>query len=344
MKKSTRFILGWACVLLASSAHAAQPLYAGKTLTILVGYPPGGGYAAYAQVISKHLGKHIPGNPTVIVQHMPGGGSIVAANYLFSRAKPDGLTIGSVNMFNMYSSFVGKSEGVFFDLAKWNYIGNTRSGIPIFLMRSDSYPSFEAIKNAQRPLRLGHARKGDGHHLFAVVVEEGLGVKFNHIFGYGGGGEIDLGLERGELDGRAANLNSYLVSKPDWIKRRFVTILLQGGIADSTGKIIRDPRISSVPTVMETFSKPRIRQLMDFTSIGELLSGVYLAPPKIAEENLRILREGFLKTLNDPAFLADAERSNLEISPMGAKQVEEIVRRALKVPPELIDWINTLRK
>ena len=339
-----RFILGLVVVLLVSSAYAAQPFYAGKTLAIVVGYPAGGGYSAYAQVISKHLGKHIPGHPTVIVQHMPGGGSIVAANHLFNRSKPDGLTIGMVNMFNMYSSYVGKSEGVFFDVAKLNYIGNLRSGLPILLMRSDSFASFEAIKSAKRPVRLGHARKGDGNHLFALAVEEGLGVKFNHIFGYGGGGEIDLGLERGELDGRAANLNSYLVSKPDWIKRGFVKILVQGGIAGKEGNIVRDPRIPEVPPIRELFPKERVEQLMDFNSVGELLAGVYVAPPKTPEEQLKVVREGFLKTLNDPVFLAEAERLNLEITPMGAKEVEEIVKRALKVPPELVDWIKTIRE
>ncbi|MBI2986501.1 MAG: hypothetical protein HYY45_07020 [Deltaproteobacteria bacterium] len=344
MKKAMPFVLGVSFILLVSLAQSAQPFYAGKTLTILVGYPPGGGYSAYAQVIARHLGKHIPGNPVVIVQHMPGGASIVAANHLFNRAKADGLTIGSLNMFNMYSNYVGKSEGVFYDLAKWSYIGNTRSGIQIFLMRSDSYASFEAIKSAKRPVRLGYATKGDGHHLFGLAVEEGLGVKLNHIFGYGGGGEIDLGLERGELDGRSANLNSYLVSKPDWIKGGFVKILAQGGSAGREGKIIRDPRIPDVPTILELFPKERVQQLMDFASVGELISGVYVAPPKTPEDNLKVLREGFLNTLNDPDFLADAKRLNLEINPMGAKQVEAIVKRALKVSPELVDWVKTVRK
>ena len=344
MKTIMAFMLGFALFFGFSPAHAAQPFYAGKTLTIVVGYPPGGGYSAYAQVVSKHLGKHIPGNPTVIVQHMPGGGSVVAANHLFNRAKPDGLTMGMVNMFNMYSSQVGKSEGTFFDVAKWNYIGNLRSGLPILLMRSDSFASFDAIKTAKRPVRLGHARKGDGHHLFALAVEEGLGVKFNHIFGYGGGGEIDLGLERGELDGRAANLNSYLVSKPEWIKSGFVKVLVQGGLAGKEGKSVRDPRIPQIPTIHELFPKDRVEQLMDFNSVGESLAGVYVAPPKTPDDRLNLLRDGFLKTLNDAAFLAEAEKLNLEITPMGAREVEEIVKRALKVSPEIIDWIKQVRQ
>jgi tripartite-type tricarboxylate transporter receptor subunit TctC len=344
MKTISAFMLSFALFFGFAPAHAAESFYAGKTLTIVVGYPPGGGYAAYAQVLSRHIGKHIPGNPTVVVQHMPGGGSIVAANHLFNRTKPDGLTIGMVNMFNMYSSHVGKGEGVFFDVSKWSYIGNLRSGLPILLMRSDSFPTFEAIKSAKRPVRLGHARKGDGHHLFALAVEEGLGVKFNHIFGYGGGGEIDLGLERGELDGRAANLNSYLVSKPDWIKSGFVNVLVQGGIAGKEGNIVRDPRIPQVPTIRERFPKDRVDQLMDFNSVGELLAGVYVAPPRTPDDRLKLLRDGFLKTLNDAFFQAQAEKLNLEITPMSSKEVEEIVKRALKVSPEILEWIKQLKE
>jgi tripartite-type tricarboxylate transporter receptor subunit TctC len=343
MKTVVIFMLGFVLAGILP-AHAAQPFYDGKTLTIIVGYPPGGGYAAYAQVLSKYLGKHIPGNPTVIVQHMPGGGSIVAANHLYNRAKPDGLTIGMVNMFNMYSSQIGKSEGVFFDVSKWSYIGNLRSGMPILLMRSDSFPTLDAIKTASRPVRVGHARKGDGHHLFALAVEEGLGVKFNHIFGYGGGGEIDLGLERGELDGRAANLNSYLISKPEWIKTGFVNVLVQGGVAAKDGKIVRDPRIPKVPTIRERFPQDRVDQLMDFNSVGEVLAGVYVAPPKTPDDRLKVLREGFLKALNDPVFLAQTEKLNLEITAMSHKEVEEIVRRALKVSPEILDWIKQVRE
>jgi len=345
MKTPLGIALGLFMAAGAVSAEAAEPYYAGKTVTIIVGYATGGGYSAYARAVAKYLGRHIPGNPTVIVRYMPGGGSIIAANYIYNVSPPDGLTIGAVNMFNMYSNTMAKTEGVRFDLANMDFVGNLRSGNAILMMRSDSYPTLDAIRKAKEPIHLGHAVKGDGHHMFGVAMEIGLGANLRHIFGYGGGGEIDLALERKELDGRAANLNSYLISKPDWIKGGFVKILSQEGVPGQDGKMIRDSRIPDVPTIQELFPDNKtVRQLMNFVSVSDLLSGIYIAPPKTPDDLLAILRTAFLATLNDPDFLAEAERYSLEITPMGPQEVEAIVKRALNISPEVVKMVADLTR
>ena len=329
----------------ASPAKAADPYFAGKTVTIIVGYGAGGGYSAYARVLSKYLVRHVPGSPTVIVRQMPGGGSLIAANYIYNVSKPDGLTMGMVNMFNMYGNYMAKTDAVRYDLTNINFIGNLRSGNPIFMMRSDTYPSLEAIKAATRPIQIGYAVKGDGHHVFGTAMGIGLGVNIHHSFGYTGGGEIDLALERKETDGRVANLNSHLIAKPDWIRSGFVKVLSQQGAVDRNGDIVRDPRIAEVPTIRELFpGNTAVQQLVDFSSIGDLLSGIYIAPPKTPDDVLTILRTGFMATLNDPDFLAEAEKFSLDITPMGATEIESIVDRALKVSPEVVKLVADLTR
>lgn len=351
MKKTGRLLFAWVCAMgfglgngLDSAPAKAADYYAGKTLTIIVGYPPAGGYASYATIIARHLGQHIPGNPSVIIKHMPGAASIVAANHLFNVAKPDGLTIGSVNMGNLYSTALARGDNVQYDLAKLDYIGNARSGNSVLLGRSDSYPTLDSIRATKKPVVLGISQRGDGHHLFGVNMQEGLGVPFSFIAGYGGGGEIDLALERKEIDVRVANLNSYLISRADWIKSGFVRPLVQSGTPDSTGKIQRDPRIKDVPTVLELFpGNQRIQQIEDFGSVGDLLGLVYVATPGTPKDLLKILQDGFMATLSDPAFVAEAKGFSLEITPMSAQEVEAVVKRALQVSPETLALIKSFK-
>jgi tripartite-type tricarboxylate transporter receptor subunit TctC len=330
--------------LSGSIAKADGSYYAGKTVTIIVGYPPGGGYASYATLIARHFGRHIPGAPSVIVKHMPGAASIVATNHLYNVAKPDGLTIGSINMGNLYATAVAGSDNVQYDLAKMDYIGNARSGNSVLLGRRDSYPTLESLRAAKKPVVLGISQRGDGHHLFGLNMQEGLGIPFNFIAGYGGGGQIDLALERKEIDVRVANWNSYLVSKPDWITSGFVRPLVQSGKPDGNGKVRRDPRIKDVPTVPELFPGNKdIQQIEDFSSVGDLLGLVYIAPPGTPKDLLKLLQDGFMATLTDPAFLKEAKGFNLEITPMSAQEVEAVVKRALMVPPEVVERIKRIK-
>ncbi len=341
------FLIAFVSIGLFSQAPAAEKsFYEGKTVTILVGYRPGGGAGTYAVLISKHLGKHIPGNPNVIVQYMPSAAGIVASNHLYNRANPDGLTIGAVMMSHMYPAQITKSEGVQFDISKWQYLGNASTSNDLFVTRSDSgYGSLESLKQAKQPPRMGYEDAGSGQHLFALAVESGLGAKFNHIFGYKGGGDIDLALERKELDGRVANLNTYLVQKPNWIKEGgFVKVLVQEGAVATGGKIIRDTRLPQVPTAVELFPTRKVKQLLDFGSIGNILAKIYVAPPKTPEDRVNILRQAFLNTLKDPALIAEAQKLKIDVTAMGAKEVESLVKDALVVDPEALEFLKTLRK
>ncbi len=339
-------IIGLTIMLFPLVAGAARPFYQGKTFRIIVGYTPGGGGGTYATVLSRYMGKHIPGNPSVIVQYMPGAQGLVAANRLYNRIRPDGLAIGLILMGHMYPPYVAEIEGVHFDIRKWQYIGNAASSNNMFVMRSDSaYKSLEAIKRAKRPPRLGFHGKGSNQHLTALAIEEGLGVKFKYIFGYKGGSVIDLAMERGELDGRVSSLYTYLAQKPDWIKEGgFVKVFVQSGVVGEDGKIKRDPLLLNVPTIAELFPSPKVKQLRKFAQIGAVLGKPFMAPPKTPKDRVEILRKAFLETLNDRTFLAEAKRLGVAITPMKGEMIITMVNDALELDPELLKFFKKLMR
>jgi tripartite-type tricarboxylate transporter receptor subunit TctC len=343
--RTGHFTFAMALAACLATPAAADNYYAGKTLTIVVGYAPAGGYASYATLIAKHIGRYIPGNPAVIVKHVPGAGSVVAANQVYNLGKADGLTLASINMFNLYSTAMTGGSSVKYDLTKFQYIGNARSGNSVLLGRNDSYPTLDALRAAKKPIILGVGAKGDGHHLFGYNMQSGFGIPFSFIAGYGGGGEIDLALERKEIDVRVANLNSYLVSKPTWMESGFVRPLVQSGVPDGKGGVKRDPRMPKVPTVIELFPDNRsIKELESFASLGDLLALVYVAPPDTPPELVKVQREAFMGTLSDATFLKEAEGFNLEITPMSGPEVEATVRNALGISAEVINLIKTLKE
>ncbi|MBI4526647.1 MAG: hypothetical protein HY695_22845 [Deltaproteobacteria bacterium] len=345
MQKAVSLIVGLLFVLSASEVPADPKFYEGKTLTIVSGYPPGGGYSAYALVISRHLTKHIPGRPKVIVQYMPGGSSLVAANNLFNRTEPDGLTIGAVNMNIMYSAQILKSEGALFDIAKWKYIGSAASQNYILVTKSKSpYSSLKALKEVKQPARIGYMGKGSDMHVFGSALEEGLGVKFRSIFGYRGGGEVDMGMERGDIDGRVANLSSFLIEKGDWVKNGFVKILVQAGTIKEKGKLVRDADIPDVPMILELSSAPRVKQLRRINALAEVVGKLYVAPPKTPDDRVKILRQGFLATLADPAFLAEANQLKIDTNPIDGSEIETLVKDAMQVDSETVEFLKSLRK
>jgi tripartite-type tricarboxylate transporter receptor subunit TctC len=233
-----------------------------------------------------------------------------------------------------------------FDISKWQYLGNASTSNDLFITRADSgYGTLESLKQAKQPPRMGYEDAGSGQHLFSLAVEAGLGAKFNHIFGYKGGGDIDLALERKELDGRVANLNTYLAQKPHWIREGgFVKVLVQEGAVGPGGKIIRDTRLPQIPTATELFPSRKVKQLLDFGSIGNILGKIYVAPPKTPEDKVSILRQAFLNTLKDPALIAEAQKLKIDITVMGAKEVEGMVKEALVVDPEALEFLKALRK
>lgn len=228
----------WLCPNLQAQA---EPFYKGKTVRVVVGFSPGGTFDLWARAMAQHMGKYIPGNPNFVVQNMTGGGSMVAGNYLYSVAKPDGLTLGTFSPSLYIEQLMARKE-VQYDWAKFAWIGNPERTDRILYMRADSpYKTLEDIRRASEPPKCGATGLGTISHYFPKLLEDALGLKFNIVAGYQGAADVNLALEKGEVQCWGGTVQAFFGSEPGrtWAKTGFVRVLIQGGKE-------RDPRLPDV--------------------------------------------------------------------------------------------------
>jgi len=285
-------------------AQAAEPFYSGKTIQMVVASGPGASTDISARLVSRFLGKHMPGNPSIFVQNMPGAGGLVAANHIYNLAKPDGLTILAVTRSNYLDQMVEKPE-VRFDFRKLAWIGSFNKSPMMIACRADTpYKSIAAIRAAKIPPRFGQAGTGSISYVFANLISKIFDLKIKNVLGFGSGREIDLGMERGEADCRATS--DITVLRPPWnrwLKENWVTFVLQQGPEKSR-------LLPPVPTVIELAPSEGARfvKLMDVMLAYTEFDRPYAAPPAVPKERLQILREGFERMLKDPEFGAEAKK------------------------------------
>ena len=325
----------------ASSKAQDQAFYKGKTLRIIAGTTPGALYDQWARVIAAHIPRHIPGNPQVIVQNMPGAGHQIAANYLYNVAKPDGLTvIGSIIPTLYLDQLIGRKE-IKYDWARFVFIGSPVKGESQMLMRADApYKTLEDIQNAKEPPKCGGTGTGGTDFIFARLLEETFPpLKINSVLGYPGGPEIDLAIERGEIHCRSFTIEAFFSREPyhTWRKKGFVRNIIQ------TGRT-RDPRLPDVPTMHELMEKDRTpeapRRLASVILAGGALGRPMIAPPGVPPDRIRILREAFAKTMKDPGFLAEIEKRNYELDPTPGEELEAIVKEVMSQPPQIMERLK----
>jgi len=337
-----RIILAFFILLLLSfNLYAQAPFYAGKTIRVVVGYTPGGTNDLWARVISQHMGKYIPGNPNFIVQNMPGAGSLVTANHVYGVAKPDGLTLGLIAPALYFNQLIGRKE-VQFDWSKFAWIGTPERGDEMLSMRSDAgYKSLDDIRKASDPPKCGATGPGTSGHYFPKLLEDALGLKFNLVLGYPGASEVDLAIEKGEVQCRAGTISAYFGREPGrtWAKTGFVRIIIQGGAK-------RDERLVDVPTVYELMEKQRTpeaikrlaRVLLSPADIGRPIVGT----PGIPADQVKLLRTAFMKALGDPELLAEAKKRGWEASPLSGEQLQAIAKDVVTQPAEVIERLKAI--
>jgi tripartite-type tricarboxylate transporter receptor subunit TctC len=328
------------CVLL-NSAHSQEqsPFYQKKTIQVVVGSAPGGLYDRWARLFAQYMGKYIPGNPNLIVQNMPGGGSMVAANYLYGLAKPDGLTIGMFQTHMYLQQLVGVSE-VKYDVRKFNWLGSQEKGQMMLYIRADSpFKSIDDIVKAKETPKCGGSGSADQTALLTRLLEETVGAKFIRVLGYPGGGEVDLAMERGEVICRATRITVHFSREPflTWEKKGFDRHLLQAGKK-------RDPRLSDVPTIYELMDKYKTsetgRRLAHVILSGDDLGRPMVAPPAAPTERVKILREAYNKSLKDPELIAEVTKSRLDMEPSTGEEIEAIIKDVMDQPPEVITLVK----
>ena len=328
-------------VLSTSTASAQSHFYQGKTITVVAASSAGSAYDLYARLMAQFMGKHILGNPNFIVQNMPGAGSIIGANYVYSVAKPDGLTIGAIQP-SIYFNQLSKQPEVKYDWSKFSWLGSSDKSDHLLYMRADlPYKSLADVRRAREPPKCGSTGAGTSGSYLPRLLEETLGTKFMIIAGYKGGAEIDLATERGELHCRALTIQAYHSREPyhTWRKTGFARILIQ------TGKT-RDPRIADAPTIYELMNEYKTpeseRRLLPLVFAASDFGRPIVAPPGVPPDRIKILREAFVRTMNDPELLAEAKRKNLDITPSTGDELEALAKQVMAQTPEVVARVKTL--
>ena len=309
---------------LLSLAAAAQPSFAGKTITIVVGYKPGGGYDGTARMLARHLPQHLPGKPTVIVQNMPGGNSIIAANHMYNVAKPDGLTIGTFNRNLPIAQLTGV-QGVKFDMTKFAWIGSAANETTILAIRDDlPYKTFDELRKAKEPVVIGSTGPGANTYDFPLLLKDMLGVKFKIVSGYSSSADIMLAVERKEVDGRAG---SYSSIQP-FIDRKLVRPLIR---ARST-----DQRLQQLPLDESLAPNPRAKAIMALRSAPEQIARPYVLPPGTPADIVKAMRDAFAATISDPATQAEAKKTQQDLEYTSGEEAEKILKEVLSQPKDII--------
>jgi len=336
------FILLLGCILLSGVAHAtSHDFFKGKAVRLLVGTSPGGAMDDWGRFVAQHLGKHIPGNPDIIVQNMAGAGTVVAANYVYNVAKPDGLTLGLVNPGIYIDQLLGVKE-VKFDWPKFSMIGSPERVDQVLFIRAD-FPqkSLDDLRKAKEAPRCGALSRTTLAYFLPKLVEDGLGIKMHMVLGYGGGGDMNLAMEKGELHCRAGTVSAYVGREPTraWIKNGFVRALVQSGAT-------RYSRLPDVPTfyeLAEIYKTPEaIRRVAKVLLSSGDLGRPFIAPPGMPGERVKALREAFVKTMKDPALLADAEKRKWDLDILSGDELEAISKEIMVQPPEVIERVKKM--
>lgn len=329
-------LLGWHVAL-----HAQADYYQGKTVRVVVGSSTGGGYDLWARLMALHLGKHIPGNPAVLVQNMPGAGGVVAANYIYAVAHPDGLTLGAFNPALYFDQLVGRPE-VKFIWAKFAWIGSPEQNDVLHYIRADTpYKTIDDLRNAKEPPRCGSTGTGTTGHYLPRLLDETLGVKTTIVSGYQGGSEIDLAVERNEVVCWSPLIATYFGREPykRWHKAGFVRVVVQTGSK-------RDPRLEDVPTLNELMQQYKTpdsgKRLAKVVLTAAKLGRPIVTAPGISAERLKVLREAYSKTLRDPELLAEAKKRGWDVDPLTGEELAKLAKEVTAQPREVIEkmkWV-----
>jgi tripartite-type tricarboxylate transporter receptor subunit TctC len=320
---------------------AQANFYQGKTITMIVSSTAGGGYDLWARLTARHLGKHIPGKPSIVVQNMPGAGNIIGANYVYGIAKPDGLTLGAVNPALYFDQLVGRKE-VQFDWAKFNWIGSPEKNNIVHYMRGDApYKSMEDLRNAKEPPKCGSTGTGSTGHYIPRLLEETLGIKTQIVSGYPGAADIELAIERGEVICWSPLLATYFGREPyrRWHKSGYVRVLLQTGAK-------RDARLKDTPTLNELMQQYKTadagRRLATVILTAATLGRPIGTAPGVPAERVKILREAYAKTIADPELLAEASGRGWEVNATAGEELQALAREVMAQPREIIErmkWV-----
>jgi tripartite-type tricarboxylate transporter receptor subunit TctC len=317
---------------------AQENFYKGKTIRLIVGLAPGGGFDAYSRVIARHIGKHIPGNPTTVVDNMPGAASLLAANYVYKAARPDGLTIGNFVGGLSFQQILGL-PGVEFDAPKFEFLGvPAQDNFMIGVAKSTGITSIEQWKASGTVIKIGGVAPGGGTDDIPKVLKATLGLPLQLVSGYKGTGPVRLAFNAGEVQGAC---NSWESFKSTWraeMDKGEVVLLIQANLKPH-------PEVPNVPWAVD-LAKTEDAKKMILTSarVNGVLNRFYVLPPGTPKDRVRLLRKAFMDTLKDPEFLADTQKAKLDLDPIDGTEIEKQVRELFKLDPTLVAKMKEILK
>ena len=320
------------------SAHAQEPFYKGKTIRLVVGLAPGGGYDLYSRVIARQMGKHIPGNPTIVVENMTGAGSVIAANYMYRAAKPDGLTIGHI-LGGLFLQQLLENPAIEFDARKFEYIGvPAQDHFLIGLSKATGIKSFENWMASKKPVKLGGVAPGGATDDVPKVLDVALGLPIKVITGYKGTGPVRLAFDSGEVDGVCNAWESFKSTWRKQLESGEVVIILQATLKSH-------PELPNVPVAFDYVKTDEARKLMQVvTRVHGPSVRPYFLPPGTPNERVLILRKAFIDTMKDAEFLADAKKAKLDLDPDDGAGLERNVKQIFDLEPALVTKLKEILK
>ena len=315
-------------------AQSAEP-FAGKTVTLLIGFGTGGGYDLWGRTVARHIGKHLPGKPTVVPQNMPGAGSYVAASHIYNAAPKDGTVFGIIARDAALGP-LSNAPGARFDSTKFSWLGSpTREHNACIANSSAKVKTANDLRSNQ--LILGDTGPGTGTRSYPKVLNDLLGYKFKLVSGFRSSSDVFLAMERGEVEGICESLDSINQRKPDWIPNKVVNVLLQAGSESR-------PELKGVPNVLTLARNDEERQLLEYLYAGQDIGRPFVAPPDMPPDRLKMLRDAFAATMQDPEFVADVQRSKLDLEPEVGEHLAALIAKIYATPKPIIERVSNLIK
>jgi tripartite-type tricarboxylate transporter receptor subunit TctC len=328
MARDTSFARAlWLAVFaFAATAAGAQPadkFFAGKTISLYCGYNPGGSYDLYSRMIARHIGKHIPGNPGVTVQNMPGAGSLKAANFLYNAAPKDGTALGVIVETHPLEQAL-KNNAVHYDAAKYTYIGRAASSNNVFLVwHTAPVQTFDDVRKHE--VTIAGTGPGSVAELIPLLTNALAGTKWKVITGYPASNEAMVAMERGEVQASSTSWTAIKVGKKDWLRDKKIRIILQ--TAPERAHDLKD-----APSITELGNSPEDKQVFDLYASGSAIGRSLMGPPDIPPERVKILRDAFQATMKDPEFVAEAQKLEVDVEPITGEALAALVQKTLSLP------------
>jgi tripartite-type tricarboxylate transporter receptor subunit TctC len=313
----------------ASAGHAQSPeeFYRGKTVDLFIGYSIGGGYDVYGRTVARHLGKHIPGNPTVIPKNMDGAASLTLANWLYESAPKDGTVLGIIGRGTVFDPLFGR-KGSKFDGVKFSWIGSANDEVSVCVaMASTGIIKFDEVLTKE--LTIGGTGPSDDTVQFPKLLNGVLKTKFNVIIGYAGGNEVVMAMQRGEVNGRCGwSWSSVKATHYNLVEQEKINILVQLSLE-------KHPDLPNVPLATDWAETDEQMQMLKVIFARQVMGRPFLSPPGIPADRLEALRKAFMDTMKDKEFLAEAAKLKLEINPVPGERIAKLVKEIYQTPPDI---------